>query len=249
MSIRRPSPRVRVSRHAMLAVTIAACLLGARPCAQAASSDSIGDSGEGDLENTIAAAKAARNGAGLRVGAWGVRDLPEVEGARYSKSPSYEGYFQKGLDSHLVIESTLGLWRWVQEIEEEEGGALSSGGREVVTTYLVPAFSAIKFYPLTRPGQVLEPYAKAGAGFVLGIEDAESTGSGPLLGFTPGTGTSVATGFGLSGAIGVDWAFSRAFGLTAGGRYQWMRFSSDVGGQDTFKGVGVDVGLTYRFRY
>lgn len=197
------------------------------------------------VEDAISRAKAARGGVGLRVGTWSVRDLPSDDGATYSRSPHYEGYFQKGLDSHLVIENTLGLWRWVQDIEEE-GGPLTSDSREVVSTYLVPAFSAIKFYPITRPGNRLEPYVKAGAGLILGIENVESSGAA-LPSLSPGT--SASTGFGLNGGVGVDWAFSPAFGLTAGGHYRWLRFGESVGGKRTYQGLGLDLGLTYRFRY
>jgi hypothetical protein len=237
----RRSPR---DGHAALFLLVFALGLPAALAAPAAPAPDAGEDVDGDV---IDRAKAARGGAGLRVGAWAVRDLTKVDGSRHSKSPNYEGYFQKGLDLHLVVESTLGLWRWVQEIEEE-GGALSSGRREAITTYLVPAFSGIKFYPVTRPGNSLEPYARAAVGLALGIEDFESSGAGPL-GSSAGSGTSFATGFGFHGGLGLDWVFSRAFGLTAGGRYQWLRFSQAVGRERTYKGLGLDVGLTYRFRY
>lgn len=97
------------------------------------------------------AATLKRKGAGLRVGAWWVQDLSQVSGVDYSQWPSFEGYFQKGLDLHLTIETTLGLWRRSQETDQER-----------VQSFVIPAFTALKMYPFTRPGDRLEPYLSAG---------------------------------------------------------------------------------------
>ena len=56
-------------------------------------------------------------------------------------------------------------------------------------------------------------------------------------------------GFGLKGAVGIELRFSEAFGAAAGGRYQWVRFFGELAGERTYRGLGADVGLTYRFQY
>jgi hypothetical protein len=190
-------------------------------------------------------ARLARSGAGLRAGAWFVTELREVVGATTSTWPYAEGYFQRGIDRHLVVESTLGVWRR----RESHPGSPGIGGAppQTVTAYVVPLLTALKFYPATGPDASFGPYAKAGAGFALGIEDRQG-GAGGLLGGRGG-GTSIETGFGVGGELGADFRLSPAFGLTVGGRYQWLRFGSDVGGNATFGGFGLVGGLTYRFRY
>lgn len=185
--------------------------------------------------------KRMRQGAGLRGGAWWVQDLPEVSDAEYSQTPAFEGYFQKGLDLHLAIETTLGLWRRSQELEET--GTLGTT-RQEVQSYVVPSFTSIKLYPFTRPNAGAEPYVSGGIGIALGIDDRSGE---DLLGV--GSGTALTTGFGFKAGLGLDWRFSRAFGLTAGGRYTWLRFSEELGGARTYRGFGLDLGLTYRFQY
>ena len=177
-----------------------------------------------------------RRSAGLRIGTWRVRDLQEIAGSTFSETPLFEGYFQRGLDLHLALGSTMGLWRRTQEV----------AGSGKVTSYIVPAFTSLKIYPLTRPEQRFEPYIDAGIGGAIGIDDREGTAGGPL-GETEGTDARF--GFGFKGGGGVEWRFSRAFGLSLGGRYQWIRFGSEVGGDRTFQGLGFDAGLTYRFQY
>jgi hypothetical protein len=197
-------------------------------------------------EEQAEAVELERRGAGFRVGFWDLNDLEEVEGAEYSQSPAFEAYFQKGLDAHLVIESALGLLKRSQSIEQS--GSFGSSSTEHITSYVLPAFSAIRVYPFTRPKARFEPFADAGVGFALGIDDRELTSDGLLEAGTD-SGTSFVMGFGFKTGSGFEWMFSRAFGLNLDGHYQWIRFSEELGGERTFKGFGLNSGLVYRFQY
>lgn len=190
-------------------------------------------------------ARLERRGAGIRVGLWDVRGLREVTDATYSETPLFEGYFQHGLDRHLALQNSIGVWRRSQEIEESGLGGTS---RESVQSYIVPMFTALRFFPVTGPEQPFEPFVEGGAGISLGIDDREAT-SGGLLGIGGGDGIAMVIGFGFKLGLGAEWRFSRALGLTAGGRYQWVRFLDDVGGERTYRGFGAEVGLAYRFQY
>lgn len=193
-----------------------------------------------------ARAKRMRQGAGLRAGPWWVQDLPEVSGAEYSRTPSFEGYFQKGLDLHLALESTLGFWRRTQEIEST--GPFGGTSREEVQSYVVPTFTSIKLYPLTRPSARVEPWMSGGIGLAVGIDDRTTSGDN-LLGLGVGSGTVLLTGFGFQAGAGLDGRLGPAFGLTAAGRYRWLRFSEELGGERTYRGFAFEAGLTYRFQY
>jgi opacity protein-like surface antigen len=186
-------------------------------------------------------ARLARQGAGLLFGTWNVQGV-ERSGVQASTWPFVDGYFQRGMDRHLAIESTAGLWRR-QETETRSG----LGGQTTTerTTYIVPLLTGLKFYP-TAPGSRLEPFVSGAVGFALGIEDNQGGGGGILGG---GSGTRVDTGFGFRGAGGVEFALSPAFGLAAGAGYQWIRFGSPVGATDTYRGIRATGGLTYRFQY
>ena len=177
-----------------------------------------------------------RRGAGVMIGAWGVQDLQGFAGASFKEWPALEGYFQRGLDLHLTMGNTIGLWRRQQEL----------AGTGEVTSYVVPMFTSIRAYPVTRPEQRFEPYIEAGVGAALGIEDREGVG-GALPGESDGTSASF--GLGFRGGLGLEWRFSRAFGVGLNGRYQWVRLGNQVGGDRTFRGLGFDAGLTYRFQY
>ena len=110
----------------------------------------------------------------------------------------------------------------------------------------MPMFTSLKVYPITRPEKRFEPYLDAGVGAAIGIDDREG-----VVGGLPGEtdGTSASLGFGFKGGLGVEWRFSRAFGLSLDGRYQWIRFGDEVGGDRSFQGLGFGAGLTYRFQY
>jgi hypothetical protein len=194
-------------------------------------------------------AKAMRRGAGLRVGVWDVRGLREVSGARVSETPLIEGYFQKGLDLHLVLENTVGVYRREQRLTRDAGGIGGGTVEEKVAAYVVPQFTSLKVYPFTRPEQRFEPYVLGGAGVTIGIDDRENSGTGGLLGGGGESGTGFVAGFGLKGGLGIELRFSEAFGAAVGGRYQWVRFFGELAGERTYRGLGADVGLTYRFQY
>jgi hypothetical protein len=179
----------------------------------------------------------ARRGAGLRVGGWTGMDLTELDGASYSTLPHFQGWFQRGLDRHLAIESTLALWRRVQERNGEK-----------VSTYIAPLFTSLKFYPGVGPEATVQPYVLGGGGLALGIDDREGT-QGGLLGLGGSDGLSFHTGLGFKAGGGLDYWFSQALGLTVGARYQWIRFDGSPGGHRTYKGTVVDAGFTYRFQY
>jgi hypothetical protein len=186
-------------------------------------------------------ARLARQGAGLMFGVWNVQGV-DREGVAASTWPFIDGYFQRGLDRHLAIESTAGLWR---REETETRGGLTGQTTTRRTTYVVPLLTGLRFYP-TEPGTRIEPFVSGAIGFALGIEDNEGAGGGLLGG---GGGTRVETGFGFRAAGGVELALSRAFGVAGGAGYQWIRFGSPVGAVDTYRGIRVTGGLTYRFQY
>ena len=205
-----------------LAVVVGVLVLGAAPAAAQEREEAV------DPERR---AQLMRQGAGLRLGAWWVQDREDE--ARVSRWPYMEGYFQRGLDLHLALESTLSVWR--------QRRPLDGGGR--VDSYAVPLFTSLKFYP-TRPESALEPFVLAGLGLALGIEDRAGEG---LLG--PTGGTSVTTGFGLRGGTGLEWRFGRAFGLHLAVAYNWLRFSDRLDGEDGYRGPVATGGLVYRFQF
>jgi outer membrane protein W len=186
-------------------------------------------------------ARLARQGAGLFAGIWNVQET-ERTGVVSSTWPLLEGYFQRGMDLHLAIESSVGLWR--QEETETHSGL---GGQTTTrrTTYIVPLLSGLRFYPM-QPAAGVQPHVGAAVGLALGIEDAQGADGGLLGG---GGGTRMETGFGFRGGAGVEVSLSRAFGAGVNAGYQWLRFGSAVGGLDTYRGVRATAGLTYRFQY
>lgn len=188
-------------------------------------------------------AKLERKGAGVRGGAWWPQDLRKESDAAYAQTPWFEGYFQEGLDLHLALDTAVGFWRRTQEIERTD--ALGGTSRQEVQTYIVPLFTALKIYPLTRPQAGVEPFLTGGIGLALGIDDRR--GDGDLMGTR--TGTTILGGFGFKLGGGLDWKLGRALGVTVGARYQWIRFGEEIGGERTYRGFGVDVGLAYRFQY
>jgi hypothetical protein len=190
------------------------------------------------------AARLARSGAGVRVGVWNVANLREAENATASTWPYAEAYFQRGMDLHLVIESTIGLYRRQEQFAGTSGPLGSAPS--TTTSYIVPLLTSVKFYPFTTPGAGFEPHALAGVGFALGIE-AQEGGTSGLLQRSPGT--TMITGFGAKGGAGFDVRLADAFGLSVGAAYQWLRFSDPVGGIETYAGPTFTGGLIYRFRF
>ena len=184
------------------------------------------------------AAREARRGAGVRVGVWDVEDPARVN-ARFSSSPLFEFYLQRGLDEHLVLENSGGVWRRITHERQQ----LPIGSDTVETkAYIIPLLTSLKLYPLTSPSNTLEPYIMGGLGLALGIEEESPNAIG-------GGGTSVVTGFGIRAAAGLELHIGSTFGASAAGRYQWMKMSGDLGLENTFKGVGLEGGLTFRFNF
>ncbi len=185
--------------------------------------------------------KRERSGAGLRVGGWMVSDLAQQSGTTSSTIPAFEAYWQKGLDRHLAIETSAGLWH---RTESSGSGATA----ETVGSFIVPLLTTIKLFPFTGPEQALEPFVSAGVGFTIGLEKDNTVSGGLLGGGNANSGVSVVAGVGLKGGTGIEYRFSSAFGLSAALTYQWVLFAQDVGGQGDYKGFGLFGGLTYRFQ-
>ncbi|MEA3245354.1 MAG: hypothetical protein U9Q74_04300 [Gemmatimonadota bacterium] len=198
-----------------------------------------------DTTKTAAETKAslARRGAGINVGTWGMVDDPATGGAKSSESPLAEGWFRKGIDKHLALETTAGVWRRVIEVPASGGIGGSAGGK--TTAILIPQMTSIKLYPFTVPEDEFEPFVSGGVGFTLGFQS--QSGGGGVLG--NGGGTGLIVGVGASGAAGVEWRFSTAFGLAVGAHYTYVQFFDDLAGERMYRGTGVKAGLTYRFQY
>jgi len=183
------------------------------------------------------AVKRQRQGAGLRAGAWQTTGLTEVAGASYSTLPALEGYWLKGLDQHVAIETSGGFWGRTQR---------DANGR--VSSFAIPMLTSIKLYPATTVADQMEPFLTAGGGFTIGVDD-ETGSTGGLLGGGGGSGTALIVGLGLKGGGGIEYHAGRAFGLQAGVSYQWIHFLNPVGGNSDYKGPLIYGGLTYRFQY
>jgi opacity protein-like surface antigen len=192
-------------------------------------------------------ARLARRGGGLRVGTWSVRGLTSPSSATVSTTPAFEGYVRRGLDLHLAIEHSVGVWRRTQSITETTSNPLGGTTQSTSTleTYIIPQFTSITFFPVTRPGQRFEPYVKAGAGFALGVDDRTGDGGGLFS----AEGVSLVPGYGLSGSAGVELRLWNALGLAAAGRYRSFRFFQELSGKRTYEGFGAEVGVTYRFQF
>jgi opacity protein-like surface antigen len=192
-------------------------------------------------------AKLARRGGGVRVGRWDVRGLTASSGTTVSATPAFEGYVRRGLDLHLAIEHSVGVWRRTQTVTQTSTGPLgTTQSTSTLESYIIPQFTSIAFFPVTRPEHRIEPYVKAGAGFALGVEDRSGDGGGLFVG---GGGTSLIPGYGVTGGAGVEWRLTNALGLTGAGRYQWIRFFQELTGRRTFEGFGAEAGVTYRFQF
>lgn len=181
------------------------------------------------------------NGAGIRAGVWAVQDLPNGSGA--TQTPAFEGYFQKGLDMHLVWENTIGYWGNTYSVTSV---SVLGSTTTKIQTHLIPSITALKIYPVTARTDPFEPFLLGGAGAVFGIVPQSSSGSGS----TAGAGSpTFATGLGLRVGGGFDWHWGPAFGLTGGARYEWASFAQHVGPESLYRGPVFNGGLTYRFQY
>lgn len=179
-------------------------------------------------------ARRARQGAGIRVGIWNV---PDIAGGTNSSWPMFEGYFQKGLDQHLVIETSAGVWR--RQI-------VNSSGTE--RAFAVPMLTQLKLYPATTPEINLEPYLAGGIGLTLGVDQNQGAAGG-LLGGGSGGGTATVVGIGFKGSGGVEYRLGRAFGIAGYVGYQYVYFLDKMVGVDSFKGLVIGGGLTYRYQF
>jgi hypothetical protein len=182
--------------------------------------------------------KRMRAGAGLRIGSWQVRNLA-VSGVSSGSLPAFEGYWQKGLDRHLVIETSAGLWSRSQR-------ASTTGGTS--NSYVIPLLTSIKLYPTTGPGAALEPFMTAGVGFTLGIDDGSGSAGGLVGGGSSGQMMMI-PGLGLKAGAGIEYHLGSAFGIVMQGGYQYVRFLQDMSGDRTYKGLQMFGGLTYRFQF
>ncbi len=182
--------------------------------------------------------KRERSGAGLRASLWTV---PSIGTSANSTWPALEAYFQKGLDQHLVIETSGGVW--VRSLGS------GSGAEKLVA---VPLLTQIKLYPATTVTQAFEPFVEAGLGVTLGFDLNAGAGGGGLLGGGSGGGTQTTFGVGVKGAAGFEYRLGRSFGLTAFAGYDYVYFLnpiSSTGNTTSLSGVLVGGGLTYRYQF
>lgn len=189
-------------------------------------------------------ANLARKGAGIIFATWGLLDDPATGSSTSDDSPVLEGYFRKGLDKHLAIETTVGVWRRVITDPGTGGPFGTAGGK--TTVLLFPQITSIKLFPFTTPESKMEPFISGGAGFTIGL--VSESGSGGLVGGSGGvTGLTAGVGGRLTG--GVEWKLGDSFGLAAGGHYTYIHFFDSLAGEQMYRGTGITVGLTYRFQY
>lgn len=202
------------------------------------------DSTESDAETR---ARLARRGAGVTIGSWQLRGIEVPAGVDVSTMPMFSGWMRKGLDARLALENGVSVWRRVQSVPPS-GGIGGSAGEEV-QSWIIAQTTAVRFFPFTDAGAALEPYVLGGAGFTLGIDDRETEGGGLLGGATGASGVVMVPAVSLQGGLGVEYRFGESFGLAGGARYQWTRFFQDFGGERTYQGPVLELGLSYRFRY
>ena len=100
-------------------------------------------------DDSEALTRRARNSGGLQGGAWQVADLSAAPGGTDSHTASIEGWFQKGLDLHLAIETTLGFWQRTQTVTQS--GTLGTQSQTEMQSYFVPTLTTLKLYPATLP--------------------------------------------------------------------------------------------------
>lgn len=186
-----------------------------------------------ELEHRV---QSARRGGGLRGGLWHLNG-DAATGVTTSSTPAFEGYYRTGLDLHVVLENSVGVWRQRQGTSAS-GGLLGSSGTNS-DNYVIPQFTSVVFYPFTTPTDRVEPFLRGGIGFAFGVEDPQN-GSG---------GISLTPGFGTTGGAGLEWRATEALGIAISARYQWIRFFQQFGGLQTYQGPMLETGITYRFQY
>lgn len=219
----------------------AAVFLVTLPAAVRAQSTSDSARTRDETERQERAVRRQRQGAGIRMGTWQMVGMTPVAGAEVSTMPNFEGYWQKGLDRHLALETSVGFWQRTQRTASGTGG-------ESIRGYVVPMMTSLKVYPATGPEQNFEPFLLGGFGFTLGVDDRNTT-SGGLFGGTGGSGMMMIPGVGVKLGGGVEYRLGSAFGFAASAGYQYVRFFQEVANAQTYKGVQVSGGLTYRFQF
>ena len=190
-------------------------------------------------DEVTARTQRSRNGAGLQVSSW---RPDEPAGLRSSSTIAVQGYLQKGIDLHIAWENTLGYWERASSSSDTQ--PIVGTTTHELQTHLVPALTALRFYPLDQPTSPIEPFVSAGLGPVLGIQQETITG-----GLSPGNATTTHAGLGVRAGVGVNLRASEALGITAGGHFESASFGDDMSGQRLYRGWGMDVGLSYRFQY
>lgn len=194
-----------------------------------------------------AKARLARRAAGVLVGHWDLRGIEPPSGVDVSTLPMISGFLRKGLDSRLALENGIGVWRREQRVAAS--GGLGGTSAERVQSWVIAQTTAIRFFPVTDAGAKFEPWLLGGAGFTLGIDDRETDGGGLLGGAAGGSGVEIIPGVSLQGGAGFEWWMSSAFAVNASARYQWTRFFQAFGGERTYQGPALELGLTYKFQY
>ena len=180
-------------------------------------------------------ARQTRRGVGLRAGIWSV-DVATTDDV--TRSPQFEGYYQRGLGRHLALENSFAVWR----IKTSPTPPAPESPRIETRTYIAPLLTSLKFYPFTGPGAGFEPFVLGGLGFAFGVEDESESAVG-------GGGTTVVTGVALRAAIGVEMTIGGPLGVAAAGKFQWVYFGEELISTNTFSGVGVEGAVTYRFQF
>ena len=209
-------------------------LLSISTTARAQSRVSSDSTKPAELEHKV---QAARRGGGIRAGEWHLNGQQLPSGVTTSEWPELEGYVRSGLDLHVVLENSIGVWR--QRQTSAGSGGLLGTSAATADNYIIPQYTSVLVFPVTTPTDRVEPYLRGGVGFALGVEDPQGGSAGISL--TPG--------FGATGGVGVEWRATDAFGLAIAGRNQWIRFFSDFGGLRTYQGPAIEAGISYHFQF
>src|SRR3954462_503560 len=77
--------------------------------------------------DAIKRAQLARRGGGLRAGPWHLNGQQTPSGTSASSIPAFEGFVRTGLDQHLLLENSVGVWRQ-RQATSASGGLLGGSG-------------------------------------------------------------------------------------------------------------------------
>jgi hypothetical protein len=173
-------------------------------------------------------------GVGIRAGNWNV-DVPSIDKPR--GSPHVGIFLERSIDRKLSVENSISVWRVITT----ERQSLPPAPIVEISSYIVPLLISLKLYPIpdTPP---FAPFLAGGIGLAFGIENEDENSIG-------GGGSSVVTGFGIRWAAGLEIQVAGGFHVSASARYQWLHFGEQVGGADTYSGLGAEGGLAYRFHF